>query len=106
MRSASCGGEPLAHSSHSKGTTEENCAEQEGQNVEGRDVSRPCFLGSCTDGPLRQCADCGGEETASHPDHCGRCIDLTPRFFFSVPAPFTPLCLLALSDSPVLRNPL
>lgn len=40
------------------------------------------------------------------PDHCGRCIDVMPRSFFSVSAPFTPLCLHALLVSPVLRNPL
>lgn len=79
--------------------------EEEGQNVEEHEVSRPCFLGSCTDGLPDNVLIVEGRRRPLIPDHCGECIDVMPRFF-SMPAPFTPLCLHALLGSPVLRNPL
>lgn len=57
------GGSPSLDSPRPGRTTEEARVEEEGQNAEEHEVSRPRFLGSCTDG----LPDCGGEETASRP---------------------------------------
>lgn len=97
---------PSLHSPRPGRTTEEDRVEEEGQNAEEHEVSRPRFLGSCTDGLPDNVLIVAGRRRPLVPDHCGVCIDVMPRFFFSMPAPFTPLCLLALLGGPVLRNPL
>lgn len=61
---------------------EEEEGEEEGQNLVEHEVSRPRFLGSCTDGLPDNVLIVEGRRWPLVPDHCGSCIDVMPRFLF------------------------
>lgn len=82
--------EPMPSGKNKRANSQAEEEEEEGQNVVEHEVSSPCFLGSCTDGLPDNVLIVEGRRWPLVPDHCGGCIDVMPRFFFPVPAPFTP----------------
>lgn len=64
---------------------EKSRVEEERQNVVEHDASRPCFLGSCTDGLPDNVLIVERRRWPLIPDHCGGCIDVMPGFFPCVP---------------------